>query len=303
MVFCVTSNVRASLPTVMHPVHRPLGSLNRYTAPPLHYVATCSVCLYRVLVFSCSLRVLSRTSALSCTIQQSAAHAQSHSVGDCATKRLTDDNPLTAQTIATIHHTTQRTNSRPNHTVTSHSHNNLSHLSLASRHCHLPIHPTLRAMARSSLLALLVLTVLSLLVSSSLSQPTFPFTAQTTAGYTGRQQGGLLIIGSPSTTTSVATPAGAAAVTAGSLVIFGGQNGANGINDVWFSSNGGQSLSSVSITASATYNAQSYGPSTCVDSTKQILYSLGGDSGATAGGSTGTQELYYSVDLGQSRNN
>ena len=95
-------------------------------------------------------------------------------------------------------------------------------------------------MARFSLSALLVLCFLSLLVPFSFSQSSFPFNIQTTAGYTGRQQGGLLIVGTPSRTTSIATSSGSATVTASSLVLYGGQNGVQGINDVWFSTNSGQ---------------------------------------------------------------
>ena len=154
-------------------------------------------------------------------------------------------------------------------------------------------------MARYSLFALLVLCALSF-VPSSLSQSTFTFTTQTSSGFIGRQQGGLLIVNTTGTTSTIAIIGSAtpASVVPGALIIFGGQNGASSVNDVWFSTNGGQLLSSVSITASATYIAQSYGPATCVDSKQQILYSLAGD---VSGDTAGTSQLYYSTNLGQSR--
>ena len=148
-----------------------------------------------------------------------------------------------------------------------------------------------------SLTACLVLSLLSLLVPSVLSQSAFTFTTQTSNGFTGRQQGGLLIVASPGSVTSVATSAGSSAVAAGSLIIYGGQIGSAGVNDVWYSSNSGQQLSSVTIAAASPYVAQSYGPATCVDNTKQILYSIGGDE--SGGGSAGTSQVYYSLDLGQ----
>ena len=154
-------------------------------------------------------------------------------------------------------------------------------------------------MARSSFLRLLSLSILSLLLPLSSSLPSFPFTAQTGSGYTGRQQGGLLIVGTVGTTTSISlNPSGSATVAQSALVIFGGQTGsAAGVNDVWYSSNGGVTLSSVAISPTATYVAQSYGPATCVDTTKQILYSVGGDTIGQDG--NGTSQIYYSTNLGQ----
>ena len=152
-------------------------------------------------------------------------------------------------------------------------------------------------MARLSLLAPLVLCVLALLVPTSLSQPAFSFTTQTSNGFTGRQQGGLLVVNATRTVTSITLSSNtAAAVVPGALVIFGGQNGASGINDVWYSTNGGQLLSSVAVSTTAPIQAQSYGPATCVDSTQQILYSLAGD---LSGDTAGTSQVYYSLDLGQ----
>ena len=108
-----------------------------------------------------------------------------------------------------------------------------------------------------------------------------------------RQQGGLYVVNA----NSAITLGSLGAAAPGSLILYGGtlpsQTGVT--NDVWYS--GATPASGFSRLSLGAFNSESYGPATCSDSRRQILYSLGGD--ISGGDTAGTNTVYASTDLGQ----
>ena len=123
------------------------------------------------------------------------------------------------------------------------------------------------------------------------------------APFLPRQQGGMYVVNSYSsnTFTTLTTSAGTAPAVLDGLIVFGGKYpvGTGQSNDVWYSSTGGTQWSSVTITNSGGYTSENYGPTTCVDSVSGVIFSVSGD--VSGGDTNGTNAIWYSLNLGQSR--
>lgn len=116
-----------------------------------------------------------------------------------------------------------------------------------------------------------------------------------------RQQGGLYVVTgqTQNVPTSLTTSAGTSLAQSGSLIIWGGEDGLDPnliTNDVWYSSTSTSWQTYQAVTIASAYNSESYGPTTCADPYRQVLYSIGGDLTNDRGG---TNTIYYSLDLGQ----
>ena len=124
------------------------------------------------------------------------------------------------------------------------------------------------------------------------------------AAWPSRIQGSVYIVPASShTSLTLNTSSGLVTALAGpsTLVMYGGippatQNVVE-FNDVWASVDGGASFSPV-VYSNGGYESTYFGPATCVDLRKQILYSIAG-SDTTEGDRGGISTIWSSTDLGQ----
>ena len=123
------------------------------------------------------------------------------------------------------------------------------------------------------------------------------------AAWPSRIQGGMYIVPSWSTVrlTVNSSDVAVTSLVASTIIVYGGilpgQN-IDEFSDVWASTDGGVSFNPVLYTNGG-YSSTYFGPATCQDLRKQILYSMTGDDTANTGDRNGINTVWSSTDLGQ----